>query len=165
MAKQIPHIFGRFWNDGPYVDGCMAGGQRYLHIISSGEVEPCVFVHFAVDNIKEKSLLEVLQSDFFKAIREAQPYDDDNLLCPCVIIDHPHVLRELVKKYGAKPTHPGAEALLKDLAPGLDRYSEEIRSIFGPEWEERGRSKYLKSLEKEDKKELLERIKKRIEVK
>jgi len=163
--SKYPIFLGDFWNDGPYVDGCMAGGQRYLHIISSGEVEPCVFVHFAVDNIKEKSLLEVLQSDFFKAIREAQPYDDDNLLCPCVIIDHPHVLRELVKKYGAKPTHPGAEALLKDLAPGLDRYSEEIRSIFGPEWEERGRSKYLKSLEKEDKKELLERIKKRIEVK
>jgi len=162
---KYPIFLGDFWNDGPYVDGCMAGGQRYLHIISSGDVEPCVFVHFAVDNIKEKSLLEVLQSGFFKAIREAQPYDDDNLLCPCLIIDHPHVLRELVKKCGAKPTHPGAEALLKDLAPGLDRYSKEIRSIFGPEWEERGRSRYLKSLEKEEKKDPLERIKKRIEVK
>jgi len=148
--NKYPIFLGDFWNDGPYVDGCMAGGQRYLHIISSGDVEPCVFVHFAVDNIKEKSLVDVLQSDFFKAIREAQPYEDDNLLCPCLIIDHPQVLRELVERYGARPTHPGSEALLKDLAPRLDRYSERIKSIYGPLWEKEGREKYLKSLEKED---------------
>lgn len=155
--NKYPIFLGDFWNDGPYVDGCMAGGQRYLHIISSGDVEPCVFVHFAVDNIKEKSLVDVLQSDFFKAIREAQPYEDDNLLCPCLIIDHPQVLRELVERYGARPTHPGSEALLKDLAPGLDRYSERIKSIYGPLWEKEGREKYLKSLEKEDDKRVWER--------
>ncbi|HAG23099.1 MAG TPA: radical SAM protein, partial [Synergistaceae bacterium] len=83
---KYPIFMGDFWNDGPYVDGCMAGGERYLHIISNGDVEPCVFVHFAVDNIKEKSLVDVLQSPFFKDIREAQPYEDDNLLCPCLII-------------------------------------------------------------------------------
>ncbi|MDN5318554.1 MAG: hypothetical protein PWR00_517 [Thermovirga sp.] len=158
--NKYPIFLGDFWNDGPYVDGCMAGGQRYLHIISSGDVEPCVFVHFAVDNIKEKSLVDVLQSDFFKAIREAQPYEDDNLLCPCLIIDHPQVLRELVERYGARPTHPGSEALLKDLAPGLDRYSERIKSIYGPLWEKEGREKYLKSLEKEDDKRVWERARK-----
>lgn len=158
--NKYPIFLGDFWNDGPYVDGCMAGGQRYLHIISSGDVEPCVFVHFAVDNIKEKPLVDVLQSDFFKAIREAQPYEDDNLLCPCLIIDHPQVLRELVERYGARPTHPGSEALLKDLAPGLDRYSERIKSIYGPLWEKEGREKYLKSLEKEDDKRVWERARK-----
>lgn len=163
--NKYPIFLGDFWNDGPYVDGCMAGGQRYLHIISSGDVEPCVFVHFAVDNIKEKSLVDVLQSDFFKAIREAQPYEDDNLLCPCLIIDHPQVLRELVERYGARPTHPGSEALLKDLAPGLDRYSERIKSIYGPLWEKEGREKYLKSLEKEDDKRVWERARKHAKVK
>ncbi|AER66349.1 Radical SAM domain protein [Thermovirga lienii DSM 17291] len=163
--NKYPIFLGDFWNDGPYVDGCMAGGQRYLHIISSGDVEPCVFVHFAVDNIKEKSLVDVLQSDFFKAIREAQPYEDDNLLCPCLIIDHPQVLRELVERYGARPTHPGSEALLKDLAPGLDRYSERIKSIYGPLWEKEGREKYLKSFEKEDDKRVWERARKHAKVK
>jgi len=151
--NKYPIFLGDFWNDGPYVDGCMAGGQRYLHIISSGDVEPCVFVHFAVDNIKEKSLVDVLQSDFFKAIREAQPYEDDNLLCPCLIIDHPQVLRELVERYGARPTHPGSEALLKDLAPGLDRYSERIKSIYGPLWEKEGRENTSRALKKKTTKE------------
>ncbi|MCE5330059.1 radical SAM protein, partial [bacterium] len=45
-----------FWNDGNLVNGCMAGGKNYLHINVNGDVEPCVFVHFAADNIKEKSL-------------------------------------------------------------------------------------------------------------
>ncbi|MDZ7836561.1 MAG: SPASM domain-containing protein [Actinomycetota bacterium] len=45
----------------------MAGGKNYLHVNVNGDVEPCVFVHFAADNIKEKSLEEVLTSDFFMA--------------------------------------------------------------------------------------------------
>jgi MoaA/NifB/PqqE/SkfB family radical SAM enzyme len=158
---KYPIFMGDFWNDGPYVDGCMAGGERYLHIISNGDVEPCVFVHFAVDNIKEKSLVDVLQSPFFKDIREAQPYEDDNLLCPCLIIDHPAVLRELVRKHGARPTHPGSENILTDLAEGLDEYSREIHEIFETEWETTGRNKYIESLKREDKPEVHKRFNKR----
>jgi len=158
---RYPIFLGDFWNDGPYVDGCMAGGERYLHIISNGDVEPCVFVHFAVDNIKEKSLIEVLQSPFFKDIRDAQPYEDDNLLCPCLIIDHPSVLRRLVKKHGARPTHPGSENVLSELAQGLDEYSEKVHEVFDPEWESTGRAKYLKRLEREDKPEVHKRFNKR----
>jgi MoaA/NifB/PqqE/SkfB family radical SAM enzyme len=58
-----------FWNDAPYVGGCIAGGTKYLHINHKGEVELCIFVHFSVDNIKEKSLQEALNSPFFKEIR------------------------------------------------------------------------------------------------
>jgi MoaA/NifB/PqqE/SkfB family radical SAM enzyme len=58
-----------FWNDAPYVGGCIAGGTKYLHINHKGEVELCIFVHFSVDNIKEKSLQEALSSPFFKEIR------------------------------------------------------------------------------------------------
>ena len=137
-------------NDGPYVDGCIAAGFRYLHVISNGDVEPCVFCHFAVDNIREKTLVEVLSSPFFEAIRSRQPYDDDNLLRPCLIIDHPAVLRELVAEYGAHPTHPGADKLLNELAAGLDEYARRMKEIYDPLWEEVGREKYLKNLEKED---------------
>jgi MoaA/NifB/PqqE/SkfB family radical SAM enzyme len=42
-----------FWNDGPYVCGCMAAGRRYLHINANGDIEPCVYTHVAMDNIKE----------------------------------------------------------------------------------------------------------------
>ena len=40
-----------FQNDGEFVQGCIAGGRRYLHINANGDVDPCVFVHFSDSNI------------------------------------------------------------------------------------------------------------------
>jgi len=153
-----PVFMGDFWNDGPYVDGCMAAGERYLHIIANGDVEPCVFVHFAVDNIHGKALTEVFDSPFFKAIREAQPYDDDNLLRPCLIIDHPHVLREIVARVNARPTHQGAGTLLGEMAEDLDRYAAGMKEVYDPLWESGGRERYLESLRNEDKPEVHARM-------
>lgn len=45
-----------FWNDGPHVEGCIAGARTYFHVNAKGDVEPCVYTHIAVDNIKEKPL-------------------------------------------------------------------------------------------------------------
>jgi len=129
-----PFFICDFWNDGPYVDGCLAGGREYFHINANGDVEPCVFVHFAVDNIYEKSLREVLNSPFFKGIRARQPFSD-NPLTPCMIIDKPHELRALVRQYQARPTHPGAETLVEEMASELDRYAEEYRRIAEESWE------------------------------
>jgi len=149
--RDYPILFGDFWNDGPYVDGCMAGGRRYWHVIHNGMVEPCVFAPFAVDNIKEKSIVEIADSPFFRAIREAQPYDDDNLLRPCMIIDHPEVLRELVKKFDAQPCHSGLEAMLEgEVAEGIDSYAGKLKEIYDPVWESYWREKYWKALERED---------------
>ncbi|WP_341452629.1 radical SAM protein [Desnuesiella massiliensis] len=36
-----------FWNDGEYVQGCIAGGRNYIHINSNGDVEPCAFIHYS----------------------------------------------------------------------------------------------------------------------
>jgi MoaA/NifB/PqqE/SkfB family radical SAM enzyme len=126
-------LLADFWNDGALTGGCIAGGRSYLHINSRGDVEPCVFTHFAVDNIADKSLLEVLQSDFFKEIRSRIPYCD-NYLRPCMIIDHPALLREFVSRFGAKPTHPGADALLDDLRDQLDKYAAEYAEKADAEW-------------------------------
>ncbi|MBU4239875.1 MAG: radical SAM protein [Actinobacteria bacterium] len=126
-------LLADFWNDGPMVGGCMAGGRRYLHINSDGEVEPCVFAHFAVDNIKDKPLRDILQSPFFTEIRKRQPYDD-NLFRPCMIIDVPEILRDVVTVCGARPTHDGAEAVIEDLAGDIDRYSKSYRKMADPEW-------------------------------
>ncbi len=130
-------ILADFWNDGPLVGGCLAGGKRYLHINSDGDVEPCVFVHFAVDNIKNKSLKDILQSPFFTRIREHQPYDE-NLFRPCMIIDVPEVLRDVVTACGAHPTHAGAEAVIEDYATEIDEYAELYRALADSEWREYG---------------------------
>jgi len=128
-----PILMSDFWNDGPLTGGCIAGGRSYFHINSNGDVEPCVFAHFAVDNIKGKSLAEVLDSKLFWAIRKRQPYNE-NLLRPCMIIDNPRVLREIVAESGAHPTHPGAETIITDLAEAIDSYAEEYGKIVDPVW-------------------------------
>ena len=135
LRKKYPILLADFWNDGPSVGGCMAGGKRYLHINVNGDVEPCVFCHFAVDNLKEKSLVEVLNSEFFTEIRKNIPYDG-NTLRSCMIIDRPQVLREYLKKYPAYPTHPGAESLVKDenIVRALDEYSAELARIYDEAW-------------------------------
>ncbi|HDQ93637.1 MAG TPA: radical SAM protein [Synergistetes bacterium] len=160
--KKYPLFLGDFWNDGSHVDGCMAAGERFMHIISNGDVEPCVFAHFAVDNIREKSLVDIIGSPFFKYIREQQPYDDDNLLRPCMIIDHPHILREAVELFGARPSHSGSESILGELADGLDKYASGVKAEMDPLWNGGERDRYLASLEKEDKPRSREKINKRL---
>jgi MoaA/NifB/PqqE/SkfB family radical SAM enzyme len=125
-----------FWNDAPFVGGCIAG-KNYVHINSKGDVEPCIFTHFAVDNIKNKSLSEVMKSDFFKELRKRQPFND-NLYMPCMWIDNPDVGKEMIEKYGCYPTHDGADTILKDknLRKGLYKYSKEVKKNFDPIWEE-----------------------------
>jgi len=122
-----------FWNDAPYVGGCIAAGREYLHINSRGDVEPCIFTHFSVDNVREKCLSDVLRSPYFEGIRARQPYDS-NLLRPCMLIDNTHVVREVVGSTGARPTHPEAELLLTTLAPGLDAYAAEYKQIADVAW-------------------------------
>ena len=123
-----PIFLADFWSDGHLVGGCMSGGRMYLHVTASGDVEPCVFFHFAADNIKEKSLEEILDSDFFKAIRRRFPWTD-NELAPCTIIDNPWVLREAVAEGHVHPSHPGAETIMTELAPDLDAYSKALHEL------------------------------------
>jgi MoaA/NifB/PqqE/SkfB family radical SAM enzyme len=134
LRKKTPMIMADFWNDGPLVGGCIAG-DRYLHINSRGDVEPCVFVHFSVDNVKKKSLAEVLNSDFFHAIRRRRPYSP-NYYRPCMIIDHPHLLRQVVGECRAHPTHPDAEAILTEFSDELDQYAFAYGKMADALWQE-----------------------------
>ena len=135
IRKDNKIVIADFWNDGPLVNGCMAGGKNYLHINVNGDVEPCVFVHFATDNIKEKSLIEVLNSNFFKGFRKRQHYTKNHLR-PCCIIDSPEVLRDIVAESGAYPTHEGAETVIGCLARPLDNYASDYKVIADKAWDE-----------------------------
>ena len=117
-----------FWNDGPLVCGCLGAGTNYLHINASGQVEPCVFYHFATDSIHDKTLLEVLNSPFFKTIRSQQK-TCTNWIAPCPIIDHPALLRDAVREADAQPTHDGAAQFLDTLQAPLDRYGAAYRAL------------------------------------
>ena len=97
-----------FWNDGEYVQGCIAGGRHYFHINSNGDCEPCAFVHYSNVNIKECSVLEALQSPLFMAYRKNQPFSN-NMLRPCPVLDNPGAISKMVAETGAYSTemqHP-----------------------------------------------------------
>jgi len=129
-----PMLFIDFWNDGPIISGCIAGGRKYFHINANGDIEPCVFCHFAVDNIRRTSIRDALASPFFAKIREQQA-KHDNLLRPCMLIDHPEVGRELFASEGAYPTHDGADEIYKGLADKMDDYSKAYAEIADEVWE------------------------------
>jgi len=145
FRSEQPFYIMDFWADAPFVHGCIAGGRRYIHINHKGDVEPCIFAHFATDNIRDKSLVKCLQSPFFSDIRMHQPHTD-NLLRPCMIIDNPEVLRSVVKKHAARPTHEGAEVIFTQLADDLDAYSASAAEYLDPIWEESWQ-KYILDME------------------
>lgn len=136
VRKKKPIFIVDFWNDAPFVGGCIAG-KNYIHITSKGDVEPCIFTHFAVDNIKEKSLAEVMESEFFKELRKRQPFNENHYL-PCMWIDNPEVGREICKKYHCYPTHKGADSIIenKNIKKYLDKYSKEVEETFKDPWKD-----------------------------
>ncbi|MDI6871710.1 MAG: radical SAM protein [Bacillota bacterium] len=118
-----PIFLADFWNDGEAVQGCIAGGRRYLHINAAGEVEPCAFIHYATHNIRNCTLEEALASPLFQAYRARQPFNQNHLR-PCPLLDNPDALPEMVRTSGAHPTQlhlaePG------ELARQLHPYAEE----------------------------------------
>ena len=105
-------------------------------INSNGDIEPCVFAHFAADNINHVyqrggHLSEALNSDFFKEIRAGQPWNKNHQM-PCMVIDNPQCLRDVVKKTHPYPTHEGAESIIENpvLVNHLDNYSKTLSTIL-----------------------------------
>jgi MoaA/NifB/PqqE/SkfB family radical SAM enzyme len=134
IRAHYPILVIDFWNDAPYVGGCISA-KYYCHINNFGDVEPCIFAHFAQANIKNCSLKEALNCELFKEIRSRQPFDK-NLFLPCPLIDTPWESRTFLKIPGVYPTHPQASTLIEDLKDDLDKYSQEVHRIYTPVWEE-----------------------------
>jgi MoaA/NifB/PqqE/SkfB family radical SAM enzyme len=131
-----PILMVDFWNDGCLTQGCIAGGRKYFHINARGDVEPCVFCHFASDNVKEKSLIEALTSPLFREIRSKQPFSE-NYFRNCPLIDHPEHGREFALKHAKYFTHEGAENLFTDHAQAIDAYAKAYGEIADAAWKER----------------------------
>ncbi|MCS7280982.1 MAG: radical SAM protein [Desulfobacterota bacterium] len=134
-----PMFFLDFWNDGPHVEGCIAGGRRYFHVNAKGDVEPCVYTHIAYDNIMNTTLKKALNSPLFQAIRKRQPHCSNHLR-PCMIIDNPKIMREIIEEVKPYFTHPGAEEIYTVKSKEMDEYAEAYRVFADKIWEE----EYLK---------------------
>ena len=125
-----------FQNDGEFVGGCIAGGKEYLHINANGDAEPCAFIHYADSNIREKSLLDILQSPLFMAYHDGQPFNE-NMMRPCPMLENPEKLREMVERSGARSTDMQSPETADHLCSKCDSYA----SLWTPKaqelWEER----------------------------
>jgi MoaA/NifB/PqqE/SkfB family radical SAM enzyme len=84
-------------------EGCGSAGKSFVHINADGYVEPCPFSHYAVDNIKDKTYLEVLNSDFFKKLREKISVTDNDGLC--MLFEHDNMVKKIAEETGAIQTY------------------------------------------------------------
>ena len=133
MREKKPLFTLDFWNDGEFVGGCIAGGRRYLHINARGDVEPCVFAHYANVNIHDVSLLDALRSPLFMAYHDEQPFDG-NYLRPCPILDNPYRLEEMVRKTGAYSTDLVHEESAYDLCAKCEKSALEWYPVATQLW-------------------------------
>ncbi len=115
-----PIFLGDFWNDGPLVGGCIAGGRYYFHIYANGDISPCVFSPVACGNIFDiiegrspyTSLYDFVQRNpVFRAFRREQEGITDRAR-PCLLIDHPEVFRRIASLPECRPAKNMAEGYL-----------------------------------------------------
>ncbi len=134
-----PIFVADFWNSGPLVGGCIAAGRPngYLHVNHRGDITPCVFMMYSTHNIhdsqSETPLLDALRSDFFQHLRAGQQEVEHNPLSPCLIVDHPEVLREAVEATGARSTQEG-QTVLTELQPELAERAAQWQAIADEMW-------------------------------
>ncbi len=124
-----------FQNDGEYVGGCIAGGRNYFHINSSGDAEPCVFIHFSNANIHDQSVLEILKSPLFMMYHEGQPFNRNHLR-PCPMLENPELLRKMVKETGAHQTNEEAPESVEELCAKCDDYAAKWKPMAEKIWSE-----------------------------
>ncbi len=123
-----------FWNDGEYVNGCIAGGKDYLHINANGDIEPCAFIHYSDSNIREKTLLEAFKSPLFMAYHNNQPFNNNHLR-PCPMFDNPEMLKMIVEQTGAVSTDMQAPEDVNDLIAKTLPAAEKWAPVADRLWE------------------------------
>lgn len=143
MREKKPLFTLDFQNDGEFVGGCIAGGRRYLHINATGDVEPCVFAHYANVNIRETSLLDALRSPLFMQYYEGQPFND-NLLKPCPILENEGLLADMVKRAGAHSTDLQEKESAEDLCAKCHDSIAEWTPVAERIWNDEGDPLYDK---------------------
>ena len=125
-----------FQNDAEYVGGCIAGGRRYLHINANGDIDPCVFVHYSDSNIRERTLLEALQSPLLMAYHKGQPFNE-NMLLPCPMLENPQKLRAMVSATGARSTDLQSPESAEHLCAKCDEYARLWAPVADDLWQRR----------------------------
>ena len=130
-----PLFFMDFQDDAEYVGGCIAGGRNYFHINSEGDMEPCVFIHFADSNIRRNTILEGLRNPLFMAYYHNQPFND-NQLRPCPMLENPEYLRKIIAETKAESTDLIEKESAEELTAKTEKFAEEWAPVAEKLWKE-----------------------------
>ena len=151
LLSEKKYCIADFWNSGVLTRGCIAYGRSggYAYIDWNGNVTPCAFIPYYVDNIYDlynsgKTLSDAMFSDFMKNGRKWQKeYGLDNCkkpknwLMPCSIRDHYEIFRNSVLPKYAKPEDGKAREALEsaEYFEVLKKYDEELEGLTEKIWE------------------------------
>ena len=80
-------LFLSFPGDEKTSGGCLAAGRGFFHINSHGGAEPCPASPYSDINVRDASLIDVLNSDFFRSLRDGGMLMDDHD-GGCVLFEH-----------------------------------------------------------------------------
>jgi len=151
LLNEKKYCLADFWNSGVLARGCIAYGRSggYAYVNWHGNVTPCVFIPYYVDNIYDlykngKTLTDALFSDFMKNGRKWQrEYGLDNCkkpenwLMPCSIRDHYEIFRNSVLPKDVKPEDEKAKEALEspEYFEVMKSYDQELKSLTENIWE------------------------------
>jgi len=151
LLSEKRYCLADFWNSGVLARGCIAYGRSggYAYVNWHGNVTPCVFIPYYVDNIYDlykngKTLADALFSDFMKNGRKWQiEYGlnnwkkPENWLMPCSIRDHYEIFRNSVLSKTAKPEDEKAKEALEsaEYFKVMKNYDEELKGLTEKIWE------------------------------
>jgi MoaA/NifB/PqqE/SkfB family radical SAM enzyme len=76
--------------------GCLAAGRGFFHIDPRGDVQPCPFSPYSDRNLKEISLLEALESPFFKDLKQHDVLKDEHV-GGCVLFERRNQVEEILQ--------------------------------------------------------------------
>jgi len=151
LLAEKKYCLADFWNSGMLTRGCIAYGRGggYFYVDWHGNVTPCAFIPYYVDNIYDlynngRTLSDALFSDFMKNGRKWQlgyglenRHKPGNWLMPCSIRDHYEIFRNSVLTENAKPEDRTAQEALesKEYFEVLQKYDRELQSLTEKIWE------------------------------
>jgi len=140
LRAEKPLFAMDFQNDAAYVGGCIAGGRSYLHINANGDIDPCVFIHYADSNIRDVTLLEALRRPLMMAYHDGQPFND-NMLRPCPMLENPEKLRAMIAATGAASTDLQSPETAEHLCAKCDAYAAAWKPYAERLWAQEQREK------------------------
>lgn len=98
LRKEYPDmLFMSFPGDEKESGGCLAAGRGFFHINSQGGAEPCPASPYSDINVCETSLLDALNSNLFKSLREGGLLMEDHD-GGCVLFEHKQEVEKLLEE-------------------------------------------------------------------